>query len=103
MVHSYLARLIASLAQVKAGGHAYNAAFSATMGVQIALNRLDQGIYDSRTKTATRGTGLTWESVYGRLEPHGVMVAGGRVPGIGKSSALNIASEDMVRQGMSFT
>lgn len=69
--------------QVKSGGHAYNIGFSSTTGVQISLRRFDQVTVDARRGTATLGTGLTWDQVYGRLEPFGVMVAGGRIPGIG--------------------
>lgn len=76
--------LLASLAQIKSGGHAYNVGFSSTTGVQISLARFDEVSYDANTKTATLGTGLTWDQVYGRLEPLGVMVAGGRIPGIGE-------------------
>ena len=34
--------------------------------------------------TVTLGTGLTWDQVYQKLEPLGIVVAGGRVPGIGR-------------------
>ena len=37
-----------------------------------------------KKKTATIGVGLTWDKVYQMLEPFGVMVTGGRIPGIGK-------------------
>jgi FAD/FMN-containing dehydrogenase len=33
--------------------------------------------------TVEVGAGLTWDQVYAALEPYGVNVVGGRVPGIG--------------------
>ena len=69
--------------QVKGGGHATNPGFSSTVGVQIAMSRFSEVVYDSTTQTVMIGAGLTWDEVYAALEPHGVNVVGGRVPGVG--------------------
>ena len=41
-------------------------------------------VYDEESGTVEIGVGLTWDQVYERLEPMGIMVAGGRIPGIGE-------------------
>lgn len=69
--------------QVKSGGHAMNPNFSSTTGVQIAMYRFNQVIYDPKTKTAEVGSGLVWDDVYAALAPYNVSVVGGRAPGIG--------------------
>jgi FAD/FMN-containing dehydrogenase len=38
---------------------------------------------DNTTATVEVGAGLTWDQVYAALDPYGVNVIGGRVPGIG--------------------
>lgn len=40
--------------------------------------------HDAAAGTVTLGTGLTWGEAYQALEPMGVMVAGGRISGIGE-------------------
>ncbi|KAF9009152.1 FAD-binding domain-containing protein [Hymenopellis radicata] len=57
---------------VKGGGHSMNPGFSATAGVQ-----------NPDRHTVTVGTGMTWDDVYAALDPYGVNVVGGRVPGPG--------------------
>ena len=69
--------------QVKSGGHAYNLGQSSTSGIQISLNQFSNLSYNKAEGTVTIGVGLTWDKVYDMLEPLGVMVAGGRIPGIG--------------------
>lgn len=69
--------------QVKSGGHATNPGFSSTPGVQIALARFNQVVYNATASTATIGAGLLWDDVYAALEPHGVNVLGGRTSGVG--------------------
>lgn len=71
--------------QVKSGGHAHNRGHSSTTGVQISMARFNGLTYDSNSGTVTIGVGLTWDQVYSQLEPLGVMVVGGRVPGVGMS------------------
>ncbi|KIK70828.1 hypothetical protein GYMLUDRAFT_235247 [Collybiopsis luxurians FD-317 M1] len=68
---------------VKGGGHASNPGFSSTTGVQIAMYRFSDVVYDATENTATIGTGLIWDDVYNALAPHSVNVVGGRVTGVG--------------------
>ncbi|KAG6369181.1 hypothetical protein JVT61DRAFT_1339 [Boletus reticuloceps] len=68
---------------VKGGGHATNPGFSSTTGVQIAMTRFSDIVYNSEARTVTVGAGLIWDDVYAVLEPHGVNVVGGRVSGVG--------------------
>ncbi|KAF9009160.1 FAD-binding domain-containing protein [Hymenopellis radicata] len=58
---------------VKAGGHAANPGFSDTDGIE----------YDASSQIVAVGAGLLWDEVYDALEPYGVNVVGGRVPGVG--------------------
>ncbi len=60
-----------------------NPGFSSTPGVQIAMYRFSEINYDATAQTVTVGTGMTWEDVYAALDPYGVTVVGGRVPGPG--------------------
>ncbi|KAJ1306221.1 hypothetical protein OPQ81_010929 [Rhizoctonia solani] len=75
---------------IRSGGHATNAGFSSTPGVQIALFKLSGVTYheaplaaDGSVGTVEFGSGLVWDDVYAALEPHGVIVVGGRVTGVG--------------------
>ncbi|KAJ7029882.1 FAD-binding domain-containing protein [Mycena alexandri] len=68
---------------VKGGGHSGNPGFSSTTGVQISMTRFSTVNYDKTTGTVAIGSGLIWDEVYAALEPHGVIVAGGRVSGVG--------------------
>jgi FAD/FMN-containing dehydrogenase len=68
---------------VKCGGHATNPKFSSTGGVQIALSRFNETKVDVISGTVEVGAGLTWDQVYAVLEPTGMNVVGGRVPGVG--------------------
>ncbi|KAJ7756645.1 FAD dependent oxidoreductase [Mycena metata] len=68
---------------VKGGGHTGNPGFSSTPGVQISMTRFSTVNYDKSTSTVAIGSGLIWDEVYAALEPHGVVVAGGRVSGVG--------------------
>ena len=45
--------------------------------------RFNETKVDSTHGTVEVGAGLTWGQVYAALEPTGVNVVGGRVPGIG--------------------
>ena len=68
---------------MKGGGHATNPNFSSTKGVQIALSRFNKTKVDDTSGTVEVGAGLTWDQVYAALEPTGVNVVGGRIPGVG--------------------
>ncbi|KAG2356935.1 hypothetical protein BDR07DRAFT_1299082 [Suillus spraguei] len=68
---------------IKSGGHAANAGFSSTPGVQIAMYSFSDVVYNSTTQTATVGTGLLWDDVYVKLEQYGVTVVGAKVTAIG--------------------
>jgi FAD/FMN-containing dehydrogenase len=47
------------------------------------MYRFSDTVYDPETQTVTLGTGLIWDEVYAALEQHGVIVVGGRAPGVG--------------------
>ncbi|KAI0063733.1 FAD-binding domain-containing protein [Artomyces pyxidatus] len=68
---------------VKGGGHSCNPGFSSTAGVQISMTRLNQVTVNKAEGTVDIGAGAIWDDVYEALEPYGVMVAGGRIPGVG--------------------
>jgi FAD/FMN-containing dehydrogenase len=68
---------------VKGGGYATNPGFSSTSGIEIAMTRFNETKVDSTCGTVEVGTGLTWDQVYAALEPTGVNVVGGRIPGVG--------------------
>ena len=68
---------------VKSGGHSVNRGFSSTTGVQISLVRFNTFNVNSEAQTVDLGPSLLWDDVYDRLEPYGVTVIGGRIPGVG--------------------
>ena len=68
---------------VKSGGHATNPGFSSTPGVQISLSRFNTFKVNTEAQTVELGPSLTWDDVYERLDPYGVSVIGGRIPGVG--------------------
>ncbi|CAE6412260.1 unnamed protein product [Rhizoctonia solani] len=75
---------------IRSGGHATNAGFSSTPGVQIALFKFSGVTYnqapaaaDGSVGTVEFGSGLIWDDVYAAIQPHGVNVVGGRVTGVG--------------------
>ena len=47
------------------------------------MSRFNKTKVNSTSGTVEVGAGLTWDQVYATLEPTGVNVVGGRVPGIG--------------------
>jgi FAD/FMN-containing dehydrogenase len=47
------------------------------------MSRFNKTKVNSRSGTVEVGAGLTWDQVYATLEPTGVNVVGGRVPGVG--------------------
>jgi len=73
---------------VKGGGHATNPGFSSTSGIEIAMTRFNEIKVDSTCGTVEVGAGLTWDQVYAALEPTGMNVVGGRMPGIGVAGLI---------------
>ena len=65
------------------GGHATSPFLSSTEGVHISTSAFTSIEYDEVTKTVKFGAGLKWEELYAALEPYGVGVPGGRIPGVG--------------------
>jgi len=59
-----------------------NPGFSSTQGIQIYTKKFSQVTYDAATSTAVIGTGLVWDTVYKKLQDHGVIVLGGRFTGV---------------------
>ena len=47
------------------------------------MTRFNETKVNSKCGTVEVGAGLTWDQVYAALEPTGVNVVGGRLPGIG--------------------
>ena len=47
------------------------------------MKRFNETKVDSTSGTVEIGAGLTWDQVYAALEPTGVNVIGGRIPGVG--------------------
>ncbi|KAI0260042.1 FAD-binding domain-containing protein [Gloeopeniophorella convolvens] len=68
---------------VKGGGHGSNPGFSSTLGVEIAMTRLNQVTINNASNTIDLGPGLTWDRAYNILAPSGLNVVGGRVPTVG--------------------
>jgi len=60
-----------------------NPGFSSTRGVEIVMTRFNETKVNSTCGTVDVGAGLTWDQVYAALEPTGVNVVGGRIPGVG--------------------
>jgi len=60
-----------------------NPRFSSTPGVQIAMTRFNEVVYDSSTETVQFGSGLVCDDVYNALAPYDRSVAGARVAGVG--------------------
>ena len=68
---------------MKSGGHSANRGFSSTCGVQISLARFNTCHVNTEAMTVELGPGLLWDELYDRLDPYGVIVVGGRIPGVG--------------------
>ena len=60
-----------------------NPGFSSTSGVEIVMTRFNETKVNFTSGTVDVGAGLTWDQVYAALEPTGVNVVGGRIPGVG--------------------
>ncbi|OJI96570.1 hypothetical protein ASPVEDRAFT_35958 [Aspergillus versicolor CBS 583.65] len=69
---------------IRGGGHLHNPGFNSNNGgVVISLGKFKQAVLSEDKTTADIGLGLTWLEVYKALDPHGLAVAGGRVPDVG--------------------
>jgi FAD/FMN-containing dehydrogenase len=86
---------------VKGGGHAANPKFSSTSGVQVALSRFNETKVNVTSGTVEVGAGRTWDQVYVALEPTGVNVVGGRIPGVGVAG-LTLGGGERLRSSKSW-
>lgn len=69
---------------VRGGGHTWFAnANSAPGGITIDLRGLNRVGLNGDGTILSVGAGATWDAVYGKLDPLGLSVAGGRVAGVG--------------------
>ncbi|KAI3317205.1 putative oxidoreductase [Xylariaceae sp. AK1471] len=69
---------------VRSGGHTWFAdANSAPSGVTIDLRGLNSVDLSADQSSVSVGAGATWDAIYGKLDPLGLSVAGGRVAGVG--------------------
>lgn len=68
---------------IKGGGCATNYNFSSTEGVQIAMTRFNEIKANTAAGTVELGAGVTSDQAYKTLEPLGITVMAGRVPGVG--------------------
>ncbi|CAJ2512827.1 Uu.00g009460.m01.CDS01 [Anthostomella pinea] len=69
---------------VRAGGHTWFAdANSAPGGITIDLRGLNAIELSADKAAVSVGAGATWDKVYGKLDPSGLSVAGGRVANVG--------------------
>lgn len=69
---------------IRSGGHMwFPGASNSPGGVTIDLQGLDSIDLSADHSTVSIGVGATWDSVYAKLDPFGLSVAGGRVAGVG--------------------
>ncbi|KAI0394221.1 putative oxidoreductase [Xylariaceae sp. FL0594] len=69
---------------IRGGGHTWFAdSNSSPGGVTIDLRGLDSVDLSADTSSVSVGAGATWDAIYGKLDPLGLSVAGGRVAGVG--------------------
>ncbi|KAH6904401.1 hypothetical protein BKA70DRAFT_1507885 [Coprinopsis sp. MPI-PUGE-AT-0042] len=73
---------------VKGKGHCNNNNMSSTTGLQIAMSEFSQIELASDKKSVKIGSGLDWGQVYDALVPQGLVVVGGRSPGVGVAGLL---------------
>ncbi|KAM7211370.1 FAD/FMN-containing dehydrogenase [Rhypophila decipiens] len=74
---------------VRSGGHMVHAnSNNISSGVTLDLGLLNSTTYDPDTKLATIQSGARWKEVYTALEPHGVVVPGGREGNVGVGGLL---------------
>lgn len=70
---------------VRSGGHSPNPGWSTLNepGILIDLQKLSDITVSDDKKIASVGPGARWINVYEALDPYGVSVIGGRIPGVG--------------------
>ncbi|KEY69603.1 hypothetical protein S7711_06230 [Stachybotrys chartarum IBT 7711] len=69
---------------IRSGGHTWFAASnSAPGGITVDLRALRSFDVSGDMSSISVGPGVTWDTIYNRLDPLGVSVAGGRVAGVG--------------------
>ena len=74
---------------MKSGGHERAVgASNAKNGVTIDLVRLKHLDISSDKSTVTLGPGWRWQDVYAALEPHDIIVLGGRIGDVGVGGLL---------------
>ena len=74
---------------IRSGGHTPHAgASNIAGGVTIDLGRMDWTRFDADTETVDIGPGGRWNTVYGELEKHNRVVAGGRDGNVGVGGLL---------------
>ncbi|PYH45989.1 FAD-binding oxidoreductase [Aspergillus saccharolyticus JOP 1030-1] len=74
---------------IRGGGRLQIPGFTSNEGgVVISLSQCNQVELSDDKSVARIGVGLRWLEVYRRLEAHGLVVAGGRVPEVGVSGLL---------------
>ena len=74
---------------IRGGGHLQIPGFTSNHdGVVISLSKFSQVDVSKDKSTADIGVGLRWLEVYKALDPHGLAVAGGRMPTVGVSGLL---------------
>ncbi|KAI5804957.1 hypothetical protein EDC01DRAFT_715774 [Geopyxis carbonaria] len=84
-----VARVVGSRFAVRSGGHNPNAGWSNTDGgVLVDMAFINEVTVAADKKSAVVGTGRRWIEVYEALEPHGVVVVGGRVAPVGVGGLL---------------
>ncbi|GKZ37673.1 hypothetical protein AbraIFM66950_009322 [Aspergillus brasiliensis] len=74
---------------VRGGGHLQNPGFTSNDGgVVLSLSKFNHVKLSDDKSTADVGLGLRWLDVYKALDPHGLAVAGGRIPTVGVPGLL---------------
>ncbi|KAF9889617.1 hypothetical protein FE257_007125 [Aspergillus nanangensis] len=84
-----LAQFLRCKFSVRGGGHLQNPGFNSNEGgIVISMSKFTQLVVADDKSTVDVGLGLRWLDVYQGLEPHGITVAGGRVPPVGVPGLL---------------
>ncbi|KAH8901332.1 FAD-binding domain-containing protein [Thozetella sp. PMI_491] len=75
---------------IRSGGHSPNPGWSSVgeHGILLDLGRLNSVSVSSDAKFASIGPAARWGDVYAALDPHRLVVLGGRVPGVGVGGLL---------------